>query len=291
MQVGVALPTMAAGFTRSSMLEWCQAVDAGPFSSISTGERVSFFNPELITTAAMAAALTSRVRIVTNVVVAPLHAPAMLAQQLSTIDVMAQGRLDVGLGVGGRPHDYQATGKAWTQRHEIVEQVARELKRLWSGEPAFEGSDPVGPAPYRTGGPAILAGAMGPKALARAARYADGVTGFSITGDESDIRATNDLARAAWADAGRDEPRLISGSFFVGGIPGARVELERFAQTYLSFLGPELAATLAHQVRADHVGELRRILDGAREAGCEEFIVVPGTWDLRCLEAIAAAAS
>ena len=89
MNVGVALPSMAAGFTGSGLRQWCQQVDAGPFSSISTGERVTFVNPELITTLSAAAALTTRVDVMANIVVAPLHAPAMLAQQLATPESLA----------------------------------------------------------------------------------------------------------------------------------------------------------------------------------------------------------
>jgi len=82
MEIGIALPTMARRFTRETLVSWCAGIDAGPFSSVSTGDRISFHNPELITTTSAAAALTNRVRVMTNVAVLPLHSTAVVAKQL-----------------------------------------------------------------------------------------------------------------------------------------------------------------------------------------------------------------
>lgn len=57
-----------------------------------------------------------------------------------------------------------------------------ELRRLWAGEPPFDGADPVEPLPVQAGGPPLWSGSLGPKGMARAARWAEGVTGFSIGG-------------------------------------------------------------------------------------------------------------
>ena len=102
MEVGLALPTMARGYDRSTTVDWCRGIDAGPFSSVSCGERITYHNQEMLVTNAAAAALTERVRVFVNLVVGPLHRTAVLAKQLATLDVLAGGRLTVGLGVGGR---------------------------------------------------------------------------------------------------------------------------------------------------------------------------------------------
>ena len=77
MEIGMALPTMARDFSRATFVDWCRGIDEGPYSSISAGERVTFHNPELLVTTAAAAALTERVRVITNLVVLPLHRPAI----------------------------------------------------------------------------------------------------------------------------------------------------------------------------------------------------------------------
>ncbi len=203
----MALPTMATGFTRATFTEWCQGIDDGPFSSISAGERITFHNPELLVTNTAAAALTERVRIIMNLTVLPLHSMAMLAKQLATVDVLSGGRLEVGVGVGGREQDYRAVGAPFGGRHDRLDQGVTELRRLWSGGPAYEGGQPVGPAPVQKGGPPILAGALGPKSMARAARWADGVTGFSIGAIGQEMAATCAGSHSpTWPSSGSGQP-------------------------------------------------------------------------------------
>jgi len=163
MEIGIALPTMATGFSRATFVEWCEGIDGGPYSSISSGERITFHNPELLVTTTAAAALTERVRVVTNITVLPLHRPALLAKQLATLDVLAAGRLVVGVGVGGREQDYRALGVPFEGRHGTLDAGVAELRRLWDGGPAYDGGQPVGPAPFRRGAPA--AGCTAPAPL------------------------------------------------------------------------------------------------------------------------------
>jgi len=288
MEVGIALPTMAAGYDGPSLRAWCRGVDEGPFSSISTGERITFDNPELLTTLAACAALTRNVDIMANIVVAPLHRPALLAKQLATIDVLSEGRLVVGLGVGGRPDDYAATETPFERRHDRVDEIAGELRSLWSGRPPFDGADPVGPAPFHAAGPRLVSGALGPKGIARAAAWAEGITGFSISGAEDEITAQVTLARLAWSDAGRQAPPWLgSGTFCVLGVVDALPTLHRFAARYLSFLGDDIAEAVASGLKVADPDSLNAVLDAAEAAGIDEFTLVPGSWEIGCLEAIA----
>jgi len=285
MDVGMALPTMAQGFTRATFTEWCRGIDEGPFSSISAGERITFHNPELLVTNTAAAALTERVQVIMNLTVLPLHSTAMLAKQLATLDVLAEGRLAVGVGVGGREQDFRAIGASFEGRHARLDEGVAELKRLWGGAPAYDGGEPVGPAPFRKGGPTVLAGALGPKAMARAARWADGVTGFSIGAVRDEMAGTNRMALDAWEAAGRIErPRLVNGSFFLLGGDDAAGELKRFARAYLAVFGERAARALSELVELSSPARVCQAIADAEAAGCDEFILVPGTVDPRCLE-------
>src|SRR5690606_37091479 len=151
MVVGLALPTMAPGWERRTWLDWCRVVDDGPFSSISCGERITFRNVEMLTTLAAAAALTERVRVMVNLAVAPWHATTLLAKQLATLDVLSGGRLDVGLGVGGRDQDYAGMGVSTAGRHQRLDDQVDELRRLWAGEPILEGAPALGPPVVQPG--------------------------------------------------------------------------------------------------------------------------------------------
>src|SRR3954471_2122176 len=96
--------------------EWSRAIDEGPFSSLCFGERLAFDNPDALTLLGAVAAWTSRVRLVTTVVVPQLHAPVRLAKALATGDRLSGGRLTVGVGVGGRDEDYRVAGADLTTR-------------------------------------------------------------------------------------------------------------------------------------------------------------------------------
>lgn len=288
MDVGVSLPTMAEGYGPGTTVEWARRIDAGPFSSVSAGERITFTNPELATTLAAAAAVTRRVEVVANVWVLPLHAPALVAKQAATIDQISEGRFTLGVGVGGRGHDYRALDATYDHRHQRLDDAVAEVRRLWAGEPPFPGADPVEPAPVRPGGPPVLAAAIGPKAMARAARWADGVTGFSVAGKGDEMARTNRMADEAWAAAGKGTPRKISGCFCVAGVDGGVARLRAFAERYLAIFGPALASALASECWVASEDDLRRVLDDAEAAGCDELVLVPGTVELACLDAFAA---
>jgi len=290
MEIGIALPTMATGFTRTTFVEWCRGIDEGPYSSVSAGERITFHNPELLVTNTAAAALTERVQVITNIAVLPLHRPALLAKQLATLDVLSEGRLVVGVGVGGREQDYRSLEVPFEGRHRRLDADVAELRRLWSGEPAYDGGQPVGPAPYRPGGPPLLAAAMGPKSMTRAAQWAEGITGFSIGADPGEIGRGNQMAVDAWEAASRTErPRLVSGSFYLLGGPDADAELKRFARAYLDVFGDRAADALSQLVNLSSPARLLDALAAAEAAGCDEFILVPGTVDPTCLEMTTAA--
>ncbi|RNL60379.1 LLM class flavin-dependent oxidoreductase [Nocardioides marmoriginsengisoli] len=286
MEIGVALPQMAPGYGPGTTVDWARGIDAGPFSSVSVGERVTFSNPEMVATLGACAAVTERVRVLANLWVLPQHPMAMVAQQIGTLDQISNGRLEVAVGVGGREDDYRALDASFAGRHARLDEKVAELQALLAGKPPFEGADPVGPACVQPGGPKLLAGAMGPKSMRRAARWADGVSGFSIAGDAEEIVRTNDLADDCWREEGRDAaPRKVSGCFFAVGVPDAADALEAFTTRYLGFLGPDLAAAIGRSARASTPEVLGEILDGAADAGCDEFILVPATTDLRCLAA------
>jgi len=290
MEIGIALPTMATGFTRSTFVEWCTGIDEGPYSSISAGERITFHNTEMMVTNTAAAALTERVQVVTNITVLPLHRPALLAKQLATLDVLSAGRLVVGVGVGGREQDYRALDVPFDGRHRRLDDGVAELRRLWSGAPVHEGGEPVGPLPHRPGGPPLWASAMGPKSMARAARWADGITGFSIGADPGEIARSNQMALDAWGAAGRDSrPKLVSGSFYLLGGTDADAELKRFARAYLAVFGDRAADALSQSVGISSPARLLETLAAAEAAGCDEFILVPGTVDPDCLARTTAA--
>jgi alkanesulfonate monooxygenase SsuD/methylene tetrahydromethanopterin reductase-like flavin-dependent oxidoreductase (luciferase family) len=278
MDVGLAFPQMTPDLDRDRVRRWCRAVDDGPFSSISAGERIAFDNLDGFTLCTAAAALTDRVRIGFNVVVAPWHAPALLAKELASIDVLSGGRVEVAVGVGGREQDYVVLGSDLRRRFDRLDATVAELQRLWAGGTVVDGAT-VGPVPVQAGGPPLLCSGTGPKSLARAARWAQGLTSFTLAADPDEAAATFRRAEAAWEAAGRsDHPRLVGGTFAALG-PGARDTLHTFARRYLDVFGTDVAAWLTEQMPLHTEEALHRFLVDLAATGCEEVILVPADSD------------
>ncbi len=278
MKIGLNLPVMAPGLDRKLLYAWCRGIDEGPFSSLAVGERINFPNPEITVTLAAAAAWTARVPLFYNVLVLPTHAAARAAKQIATLDVISNGRVVLGVGVGAREDDYAAVGAEWKGRLGRLERQVAELRRLWAGGRASGATDPVDPKPVQPGGPPILVGALFPRAITRAAHFADGILGFSFTLAREELDYAFEGARKAWKAAGRaTPPRLVTGSWFALG-PNGRAQMDAYLGRYLGFLGPS-AAGLIPLVPAVDAQSLRDAVARARDAGADEIVLAPTTLD------------
>ena len=285
MKIGLCFPYWSHQVpARDFFLRWCRGVDEGPFSSISCGERIGGPSVEMTAILAAAAAVTRRVRIVPTLYIAPMHQAVWMAKHAATLDVLSGGRGRVGVGVGGREQDYRALGVPFDRRHQRLDDAVSEMRRVWRGQPVFEGGEAVGPAPFQPGGPPIYSGAMGPKAIARAAHWADGLYGFTVNADPAPARAQFDLARGAWEQARREEaPRLMTG-FWFSLADDAAGKLERYVFEYLKVAGTEIAKAMAAAMVANNPDTILRAIDAIEELGCDELFFVPATLELVELE-------
>ncbi|WP_028662076.1 TIGR03619 family F420-dependent LLM class oxidoreductase [Saccharomonospora saliphila] len=166
-----------------------------------------------------AAAVTERVEIGTNVLVASWYAPAVLARSMTTIDRLSGGRLIVGLGTGWSPEEYRAAGVPMHERGARLDECLDILQAWWSDNPVvYSGKHWTVPAsrvdlkPAREPRPPVYLGGFAPAATRRVAQRADGwlpvhvpewgrFDPAAVTGPLTRIR---ELAR----DAGRDPSEL-----------------------------------------------------------------------------------
>jgi alkanesulfonate monooxygenase SsuD/methylene tetrahydromethanopterin reductase-like flavin-dependent oxidoreductase (luciferase family) len=292
MQIGMTLPVMEPDLDADVLEGWCRAIDDGPFASLCFGERMAFDNPDALTLLGAVAAWTSRVEVVTTVVVPQLHDPVMLAKALATADVLTRGRLTVGLGVGGRREDYVAVAAdPATQTMAELASRALTMKRVWAGERITEAVRPVGPAPVQPGGPSLLVGTLGPKTLRSAVTWADGLAGVSMDLDLAAIASLFDVARAAWSEAGRAAPRLATSTWFAldDGDGSARAQVHRHLLHYLNWLPVSLVDPLARVSGfAGTEAELRDLLKRLEDLGADELHLIPTGSDVRQVERVAA---
>jgi alkanesulfonate monooxygenase SsuD/methylene tetrahydromethanopterin reductase-like flavin-dependent oxidoreductase (luciferase family) len=281
MKIGMNLPVMVPGLDRDLILEWSRRVDAGPYSCLAAGERITFPNPEVMVTLAAAAAVTERVRLAFNVLVLPMHSAVLIAKQVATLDVISAGRVTLGVGVGGREEDYRAVGAAWEEKRVgHLERQVGLMRRAWAGEPVVEGAlRPVEPSPVQSGGPEILAGSLFPGSIRRAARWADGLCGFSFGPSADEIERQFEMARAAWKREARGaSPRLVTGCWFALG-SGAREQMDQYLHRYLGFLGPGVAEKLAPTVTTTSRQALADVVGMIEDLGADELILAPTTAD------------
>lgn len=276
MKVGLCLPYMKPGIDRACILDWCREVDAGPFDSLSCGERITGYTMEMRVMLAAAAALTERVRIIPTLYVLPMHSAVLTAKEIATLDVLSGGRVAATVGVGGRENDYRAVGASFAKRHERMDQQVAEMRATWRGEVPFEGCDEVGPRPVRGDVP-IYAGVMGPKSMARAAQWADGVYCFSMNGEAREIEAMFNMARQAWQAAGREKPPYLIGGFWYSLAPDAQPALRQYVFDYLRTMGDDFAHMMADTMTRHNPEAVAQGLEIMRQAGADEVFLVPAT--------------
>ncbi len=290
MRIGMTMPVMEPDLHAGLLRDWAQAIDRGPFSSLCWGERIAFDNPDSLTLLGALAAWTQRVRLVTTVVVAQLHDPVMLAKALATGDVLCDGRLTVGVGVGGRHEDYRAVGAdlATQTMREMARRVA-VMKRVWAGEKITESVLPAGPAPVQSGGPPLLVGTIGPKTLRSAASWAEGLAGMTMDVDVAKQNELFDVARDAWAQAGKPKPYLATSFWFaLGGCGSAREQVDRHLRRYLNWIPAEyVEAMLPTTGFAGSEDELIALLRRFEAAGADEIQLIPTSADLGQLHRVA----
>jgi alkanesulfonate monooxygenase SsuD/methylene tetrahydromethanopterin reductase-like flavin-dependent oxidoreductase (luciferase family) len=287
MDISICLPYMERDFDREALLAWCREIDAGPFASLSCGERITGYTLEMRGVLAAAAALTQRVRIVPSLYVLPMHSAVWAAKEIATLDVISGGRVTLCVGVGGREIDYRAVDANFERRHARMDEQIERMRAIWNGEAPLAGADPVGPTPVQPGGPPILAGAMGPKAIARAGRWADGLYAFTMNGDPAPVREWFRMADAAWEDAERPQrPRRVSG-FWYSLADDADERLKQYVFEYLKILSEDAARAIAAGMTMSTPDAIRAGLDAIEELGCEELYLVPATADLAEVERVA----
>src|SRR6266508_3328697 len=102
MEVGVGLPAGVPGAPGDLVLDWARRADSGPFSSLGVIDRVAYDNYDPFLSLAAAAAVTSRLRLVTMVVIGPLRTQPMLVTKAAPRAALWGGSLPVGGASGAR---------------------------------------------------------------------------------------------------------------------------------------------------------------------------------------------
>jgi alkanesulfonate monooxygenase SsuD/methylene tetrahydromethanopterin reductase-like flavin-dependent oxidoreductase (luciferase family) len=281
MDIGIGLPNTVLGVDRRGIVDWAREAEQAGFASLGTIDRIAYDNYEPLISLAAAAAVTERIRLTTDILLAPLRPTALLAKQSATIDQLSGGRLVLGLAVGGREDDYEISGVEFHKRGAIFDRQLEELTRLWRGE----GDIAFGPRPANGSRPSMLIGGSADVVFRRAAKYADGWTLGGGTPDA--FREGAAKLREAWSAEGRDgEPRTMALFYFALG-DRAEEDAQHALGSYYAFLG-DYADQIVQSAAKDE-DTVRGYLAAFEEAGADEVICFPASADPAQVELLAAA--
>jgi alkanesulfonate monooxygenase SsuD/methylene tetrahydromethanopterin reductase-like flavin-dependent oxidoreductase (luciferase family) len=281
MNVGIGLPNAVRGVDRTGIVDWAQRAERAGFSSLGTLDRLVYPNYESLIALAAAAAVTERIGLVTDILIAPLRSnTALFAKQAATIDSLSGGRLTLGLAVGGRPDDFEVSGVDFRRRGRIFQQQLAEMTAVWNGERG------VGPAPAHDGRPGLLLGGSADVTYQRVAQYADG---WTMGGGTPDMFAQAvEKLNAAWTSAGREgKPRTMALFYFALGDDAEQIASDSLGD-YYAFLG-DIAKQIVAGAAKDS-GTVRQYIAAFEAAGADEVICFPASTDVGQVDMLAEAA-
>ena len=207
----VKMGMMLAASDRDSVLARARKMEASGLDSIWVGDHIAFHIPviESLSLLSFCAAATERIELATGVLLLPLRHPTLTAKMTGTIDMLSNGRLILGVGVGGEfPPEFQAVGSPVEERGPRTNEAIDILRAHWAeGKAGYEGEhfafDPVKiePKPVRPGGPPIIVGGRKAVSMKRAGRQGDGY--ISHMCDVATYRDNLKQIGAAAREAGR----------------------------------------------------------------------------------------
>jgi probable F420-dependent oxidoreductase len=234
-----------------------RAEDAG-FESLWVGDHVALpfggadppDEPRLEAVVALShlAAVTSRVRLAFGLIVLPQRQPVLLAKQVSSIDLLSEGRLIMGIGVGYVEPELRALGASLADRGARTDEYLRAMRALWDEPtPQFEGrfvsfSDVIQrPRPLQQPHPPIVIGGHSPAAYRRAVETGNGWYGWEL-----DLDQTAEALTALREAAGRRERAAELGELEITITPPGTPDLEtarRYAELGVDRLALQPATT------------------------------------------------
>ena len=266
-RIGIGLPAAVPGVDARAVGAWAEEAERAGFASVGVIDRLVYDNLEPLTALAAAAARTERVELLPTVLdVGWRSDTVLLAKQMATVDLLSGSRLTAGIGLGGWPEDYAASGAPTTGGGARLEATLETMARVWAGEMAGQGG-PTRRLP--AGRPALLFGGLVPAAHRRAATRGLGWVApfFGL-----EVLAEGAAAvRRAWADAGRPgRPRIVTGRYVALG-PDAEAVAEACLRHYY---GDEMLATAMADTYTSPA-RLREELDRLAEAGATDVVLHP----------------
>jgi alkanesulfonate monooxygenase SsuD/methylene tetrahydromethanopterin reductase-like flavin-dependent oxidoreductase (luciferase family) len=283
MRIGIGLPNTIPGAPGDLLLRWARRAEQRGFTTLATIDRIAYPSYESLAALAGAGAVTERIGLMTNILLAPTRNPILLAKEAASVDQLSGGRLTLGLAVGGRRDDFVAAERGFEDRGKRFDQDLELMHGAWRGE--LVGGCPKPPTPRPVHGDAvpILVGGTADAVVERVTRWGVGWTAGGGAPDQ--VGPFAERIRRAWKDAGReDEPRITALAYFSLGDDVVDASKD-YLLDYYAFLG-EWARGIAEGTSRTP-DAVRQVVQRFEDAGVDELLLDPTVADLGQVDRLA----
>lgn len=268
MKIGIGLPNHIAGTPASLIGGWARRAQNRGFESVATVDRLVYPSVDTVVALALAAEAGTDLTLVTDILLAPLYQPMVLAKQLGNVAQAAGDRLVLGIAVGAREDDYAAAGVDFSHRGRLLDEQIPTMRSAW------DAGTTVCPAPVQI---PVLFGGESQATIRRATTVGDGWVAGGLR-DYPGQGAFADRVRAAWTDAGRPGgPQLHASVSFAF---GADEDLQSGRQHMADYYG--FAPDYAKLSVADLIttpDEARDTVQAYRNLGFDRLLFHPSVAD------------
>jgi alkanesulfonate monooxygenase SsuD/methylene tetrahydromethanopterin reductase-like flavin-dependent oxidoreductase (luciferase family) len=270
MDVGIGLPNTVLDVPGELFAAWARRAEERGFSTLATIGRIAYPSHDELTSLSAAAGATGRIRLFTNILLAPVYPTAILAKQTATLARVSEGRFTLGAGVGARPDDFALAGASYEDRGRRFDQQLEALHAAWRGDPIPGGETLVAPPAPNGRVPILFAGE--PRfAAPRAVKWNAGFTIGGAPAEQAAIAA--ETFRKAYGDLGGEgSPRVTALFYFSLGDEHTEESL-RNLRTYYANL-PDWVEGIA-QGAARSEADVRDRVTAYEDAGIDELVLDP----------------
>lgn len=283
MKIGIGLPNPVPGVSGQRLVEWARRAEERGFSQLATIDRIAYPTHDSLTTLGAAAGATSRIGLHTNILVAPVYDPVLLARTAASLDQLSGGRFSLGMAVGGREDDYVAVGRDFHRRGVSHDKALELMHAAWRGELVAGSPHPVGPRPVNGDSVPIMVGGTSDAAIRRAVTWG---AGWTMGGGPPEMAAQFvPKIKASWQHAGRDDdPRIAALAYFSLG-DEAEADSRTYLRDYYAFTGPYADRIADGALRSDDA--IAGAVKAFEAAGVTELTFDPTTTSLDQIDRLA----
>lgn len=282
MRIGIGLPNPIPGTPGRLLVLWAARAEERGFSTLATIDRIAYPSYESLVALAAAGAVTERIGLLTNILLAPTRNPVLLAKEAASVDQLSGGRLTLGLAVGGRRDDFVASERGFEDRGRRFEEDLELLHGAWRGELVGGCPKPSTPRPV-AGQVPILMGGTADAVIDRVVRWGAGWTAGGSGPDQ--VAPFAERVRAAWKDAGREgQPRIVALTYFSLGEEVVD-DSKAYLLDYYAYLGEWAQGIADGTPRSPE--DVRTTVSRFEESGVDELIFDPTVADLEQVDRLA----